>query len=355
MSFPRVIILGSLALLAVIGAVGIVKKLGNTPEKEQKKGSSPTLVSLPETPVIFQAAQVAIPLPQPREEAAQKENREPALLASPASDLPTQEAKDDFPEANRIHQLFTMAQDRLPIVETITYTSSVPWLKGRPAWVADYASYYSTSRHFIARSLNGRPDYFTQKVQTGSRFNVFRRDKNIHFYLLVDLSRCKMAFYYIDLDTKERVLLKTYRVGVGRIDPSRSSGSLTPVGKYSLGGKVAIYKPGTMGYFQDRKIEMITVFGTRWIPFEKEIEGCTALSKGYGLHGAPWQFDEKVHAFRENRTCMGKCDSDGCIRLLIEDMEELFSILISRPATIHIVKDFKEAKLPGIEANATSY
>ena len=100
----------------------------------------------------------------------------------------------------------------------------MPWLKGRPAWIADYAAYYNTSRHFIARSLNGKPDYFSQKVSQGSSFNVFRKDKNIQFFLLVDVSRCKMGFYYIDLDTNESILLKTYRVGLGRLDTSKASG-----------------------------------------------------------------------------------------------------------------------------------
>ncbi len=59
------------------------------------------------------------------------------------------------------------------------------------------------------------PIIFLKKLSEGSKFNVFRKDKKINFYLLVDVSRCKMGFYYIDLDTNERVLLKTYRVGLG--------------------------------------------------------------------------------------------------------------------------------------------
>ena len=80
--------------------------------------------------------------------------------------------KDDFPNIDRIFQLYSTGPSRLPIVETITYSSSVPWLKGRPAWIADYATYFNTSRHFIARSLNGRADYFSQKVSEGSKFNA---------------------------------------------------------------------------------------------------------------------------------------------------------------------------------------
>ena len=63
------------------------------------------------------------------------------------------------------------------------------------------------------------------------------------FIFLIDVSRCKLWFYYVDLDTKEKVLLKTYPVSLGRIDSAKLSGLLTPLGKYILGSKMAIYKP----------------------------------------------------------------------------------------------------------------
>ncbi len=249
-----------------------------------------------------------------------------------------------------IHRLFALDSSKLPIVETVSYTSRVPWLKGRPAWIADYATHYDTSRHFIARSLNRSLDYFTQKVSPGDRFNVFRRDKNIEFYLLVDLSSCHLWFYYFDCDTRERFLLKNYSVGVGRVATDRESGSLTPVGTYSLGEKVAIYQPGIMGFFQGEKTEMIRVFGTRWIPFAKQVEGCSEEARGLGLHGAPWEVDPVTGQLKEDRTTLGCLGSDGCIRLAAEDMEEIFSIIVSRkPVTIQIVRTLEEAKLPGVE------
>ena len=262
--------------------------------------------------------------------------------------------KDDFPNIDRVFLLFSTGSSKLPIVETVTYASTVPWLKGRPAWVADYAAHYNTSRHFIARSLNGKPDYFSQKVVEGSKFNVFRTDKKIQFFLLVDVSRCKMGFYYIDLDTNERILLKTYRVGLGRIDASKPSGTLTPLGRYSLGQRVAIYKPGVTGFYQDQKVEMMRVFGTRWIPFDHELERTTHPAKGYGLQGAPWAVDQETGQLAENREAIGAYDSDGCIRLSSEDIEELFSIMLTKPTFIEIVKDFHEAKLPGNEVAAPS-
>ncbi len=256
-----------------------------------------------------------------------------------------------LPNADLIDRLFAVNSTKLSsIVETVRYTSRVPWLEGRPAWISDYASHYQTTRHFIARSLNKNLDYYTQKVSPGDRFNVLRTDKELSFYLVIDVNRSKLWFYCLDHNDKERVLLKTYSVGLGRKDAKRPSGYLTPLGKFTLGSKVAIYKPGTKGYFQDKQMEMIRIFGTRWIPFDKELSDCTDDPKGYGIHGAPWSEDSKTGQLVEDRGCIGKFDSDGCIRLYSEDIEELFSVIISRPTTIELVKDFYDAALPYDEA-----
>ncbi len=251
-------------------------------------------------------------------------------------------AEKELPEANLIDRLFATDSSQLPIVETITYTSRVPWMEGRPAWIADYSSYYSTSRHFIARSLNHKPDYFTQKISPGDQFTVFRKDQELQFYLLIDLSRCKMWFYA--LQNQKPLLLKTYSVGLGRKDGNKTSGYLTPVGKYTLGSKIAIYRPGSMGYFQDQQTEMIRVFGTRWIPFETEIGATSEPAKGFGIHGSPWKTGENGELI-EDRGHISKYDSDGCIRLNAEDIEELFSIIITKPTTVELVKDFHESAL----------
>ncbi len=260
-------------------------------------------------------------------------------------------AAKPVPEADRIDEFFNTRGAKFPVVETITYKKKVPWLKGRAAWIADYASHYKTSRHFIARSLNGKPLYDKQDVADGDRFNVFKEDKNLSFYLLVDLQRSKLWFYYIDEDTNERVLVKTYAVGLGRPEKDYESGSLTPLGKYSLGEKVAVYRPKTMGFYQGDKIEMIRVFGTRWIPFDEEIDQCTAPAKGYGIHGLPLAPNSRGE-FVENSETIGRYESDGCIRLATKDMEELFSVIITKPAVIEIVQDFHSAKLPGRETKS---
>lgn len=262
-------------------------------------------------------------------------------LGTSSMPIPVQTAptvSTDLPEVDRIDQLFVLDSSELPIVETVSFTSRVPWLQGRPAWIADYASHYQTSRHFIARSLNQKVDYYTQKVHPGDRFNVFKPGKDLQFHLMVDLSKCRMWFYY--LDGAEKVLLKTYRIGLGKRDSHTVSGSLTPIGKYALGEKVAIYKPGITGFFQDEKIEMIRVFGTRWLPFDKEIEGCSETAKGFGIHGVPW-IEGPDGELIEDRTKIGSYDSDGCIRMASDDIEEIFAIVITKPTTVEIVKEYQ--------------
>ncbi len=321
MSVAKYFVIGSAVVFTAVGLAGYAKR----PVRglEPMTTAEGTLVQ-----------EVAIP-------AMKNEPAPPEVVSEHAPKERVVSESIGLPEADRIAALFSTDSSRLPIVETVSYTSRVPWIQGRPAWIADYASHYATSRHFIARSLNKKNDYFTQKVSPGDRFNVFKKDKNIQFYLLADLSRCRLWFYY--LDQNERVLLKTYSIGVGRLDAKRDSGCLTPVGKYSLGEKIAIYKPGTMGFFHDRQVEMVRIFGTRWIPFDRELEGCSESARGLGLHGMPW------NESGEDRSKVGKYESDGCIRLLSEDIEEIFSIIITKPTIIEIVKDFHEAVLPGVE------
>jgi len=317
LSIPKAIAIGSVSLFIVIGALAIFKK-------ESKE--APTLAL---EPAIETYEEVAQP---------EKEERIEKYL-QPVQDEVAEE------EADQIWRLFTTGKQKLPIVETIRYKSRVSWLKGRPAWITDYASHYSTSRHFIARSLNGKKDYYTQKVTSGDSFNILKKD--LSFYLVVDLSRCKMWFYAHDLTNNESLLLKTYKVGLGRFDSESYSGLLTPRGKFTLGDKVAIYKPGINGYFQESEVELVQVFGTRWIPFLEELSAEGDNPRGYGFHGAPWVYDEESQTYHEDLSTIGKYESDGCIRLPQNDIEELFSIVITKPTIVEIVTDFHNATIPG--------
>lgn len=333
MSLPRIFLFSTLGLFAVIGLVGISKKGKEKSQIPVNKSAVQQIEFCSAAPKITAKAPQRVDATQ----IAAKTKKE-----SPVKDLV-------LPEANYIESFFDPAAIKLPIVETITYERRVPWLKGKFAWVSDYASHYKTSKHFIARSLNKKPDYFSQDVKVGDRFNVLKLDKNFHFYLLIDASLCKMWFYYVDDDLNQRTLIKTYHVGLGRTDDKKQSGLLTPTGRYRLGEKIAVYKPGVMGYFNNEKTEMVTVFGTRWIPFGEEIENCSAPAKGFGLHGTPLVKNPATGEWEEDVSGIARFESDGCIRVSKDEMEELFAIIVSRPTEVEIVKNFHEAKLPGEE------
>jgi hypothetical protein len=347
MSLPKTLAIVALMLFLAIG-IGAIFKKGKTKSTEiMTKVNQDIPVEVELSHEIQVISLVEETVQKNKEEIAEsrpmaKETKLTNIKSWPLS-------SDQLPEDNRIEELFNKTEPRLPFVETITYQSRVAWQKGRPAWLSDYASHYQTSRHFIARSLNGKPDYFKQDIADGDRFNVLRLDKSINFYLLVDISRNKMWFYAYDTENNERTLIKTYRIGLGRLDSTKSSGLLTPLGKYKLGSKIAIYKPKMMGLYNGQKVEMIRVFGSRWIPFEKEIsENSTTPIKGFGLHGVPWIENDKG-SLAEDSSTIGKYESDGCIRMLTADMEELFAIIITKPTFMELVNDFSHAKLPGME------
>jgi len=345
MSFPKLLVLIGLVLFGTIGVAAIFKTK-KPKEVVLESGSLPLIEVELKGEVIAATSKNTIKRDDlnPKKPDVEKSLDIAEFEFKPKND----EALKPLPEANRIAEFFNKTDLKFPIVETVTYKPRVAWQKGRPAWLSDYASHYATSRHFIARSLNQKPDYFKQDIAEGDQFNVLRPDVNLNFYLLIDISRSRMWFYYHDLDKNERTLVKTYKVGLGRPDPLKISGLLTPIGKYSLGNKIAIYKPKAMGFHAGEQIEMIKVFGSRWIPFEKELSTCSAPAKGFGIHGVPWIIDKKGN-FVEDVMSLGKYESDGCIRLATSDIEELFAIIITKPTYVELVKDFYDAKLPGIE------
>lgn len=347
MSFPKIVGIIAAILFGLIACAALMKS-----KKTDQLVVTATSRSAPIQVDINLESNDTPVRPAPREQAV-------ALAPTPVKSVEVKKVEEvlapvaasseaALPDADRIHMLFDTHGPKLPFVETVTYKSRADWMKGRPAWLSDYAGHYKTSRHFIARSLNGKPDYFKQDIGNGDRFNVFRLNTDLTFYLVIDTSRCKMWFYAYTPSSSERVLLKTYDVSLGRLDNSSASGLLSPLGRFELGDKVAIYKPKSTGIFNGEKTEMIRVFGTRWIPFESEYEDATAPAKGFGIHGVPW-VGNKEGSLTEDASSLGKYESDGCIRLSTKDVEELFAIIITKPTTVELVRDFAEAHLPGVE------
>lgn len=324
MSLPRLLVFFAVALFALIGSAAYLKK-------NKDDNVDPNLLAdvYVENVDLSEATQMATNPASPSK-------------MGPERHLPA------TPDVDRTDELFRLVDPQLPIVETITYKARVPWHKGN-AWISDYASHFQTSRHFIARSLNGRPDYFKQDVRNGDRFNVFRSDIDLEFHLVIDIIRAKMWFYYHNATDGTRELIKTYHVGLGRPSSGSASGYLTPLGTYQLGDRIMIYAPGQMGNYRGETTEMIQVFGTRWIPFAKEIAGATEPARGFGIHGSPWEKDSVTGELLEARDSVGRYESDGCIRMNTEDIEELFAIIVTKPTYVHLVKDVTLAEVPGNE------
>ena len=123
MAAARYFLIGGVVLFGVIGAIGWLKR----EPKQQQEVPLVQEISLSETAPVKTPA---IP-----------------LIAKPVTQAPADSPSEiGLPEVDRIQQLFAHDSSKLPIVETVSYTSRVPWLKGRPAWIADYASHFETSR-----------------------------------------------------------------------------------------------------------------------------------------------------------------------------------------------------------------
>jgi hypothetical protein len=335
MSLPRLFLFISVVLFSLIGTLALFKR-GNAGKESQPP---PVSVERQEVDVALLSnfkEKTAVALP-----AIQTELERDLPASSESSNCVVIE-HDDEPEI--VASLFAK-NSNCPIVETITYKSHVPWKQHRSAWLIDYANYYKTPLSFIYRSLTGDADAKTANVADGQQFNVFRRDIEFRFHAVVCLSNCTMRLYYVLPESKKVIFLKSYSVCLGRRDSSRPSGFLTPTGTFQLGSRVAVFQPRMMGIHKSKQVEMIQVFGTHWIPFEREISDCSSPAKGFGLHGTPIVRNEKTGELTEDNSSIGQYESDGCIRLSGKDIREIFSIVSTRKAYVEIVPSFQKSKL----------
>lgn len=353
MTLPRIFLFISLVLFGAIGIAAVVKRKSAAKAETVKTDLTQNTQVIEINLATLQPAVAARVAVEPiKEEPVQKQvvpehALQEQILQNQLEQKQPQVSYNDTPSCDKIELLF-QKNSPLPIVQTIAYKSKVSWKTGRSAWLVDYAAHYKTHLHFIARSMNGKPDYNPRPASEGQLFNVLSQNVNFNFHIVVDISRCKLMLYAVLPDVQERMLLKTYPVSLGRVDPTKASGCLTPVGKYSLGSRIAIYQPKMMGTYKGKRTEMITVFGTRWIPFEKELASCSEPAKGYGIHGTPWHINSEGRLV-DNTSSIGKYESDGCIRMRAQDIEEVFAIVSTHQTVIEIVSDFSKMTLPGKE------
>lgn len=147
------------------------------------------------------------------------------------------------------------------------------------------AQRFGTTVELIKKCNNLKSDF----IKPGDKLKIITEK----FSIIVDKSK-----NILTLKAGERAI-KVYHVGTG------VSGS-TPAGNYTITNKLINppwHKPGigVIPYGDPRN-----VLGTRWVGFN---------IAGYGIHGT-WEPET-----------IGKQSSAGCIRLLNEDVEELFQII----------------------------
>jgi hypothetical protein len=154
------------------------------------------------------------------------------------------------------------------------------------------AGMYNTTVPLI-KSMNGME---TDMIRRGARLLVYRGD----FSIRVSKSRNTL-----DLLAGDR-LFKRYPVGTGKFGK-------TPAVEFSIVDKIV--EPPWTRPADNKQIEYgdpENVLGTRWM---KIVSDNHPEITGYGIHGT-WERDS-----------IGKQSSAGCIRMLNEDVEELFDLV----------------------------
>lgn len=159
-----------------------------------------------------------------------------------------------------------------------------------------------------------RPNGMTEDtpLRVGQRLKWTPKD----FRIVIERSTCRLFL----LDNKG--VFKRYMVGLGK------PGHETTLGSYRIGNKEknpTWHKPG-VGPIPPN--DPANELGTRWMPLVPEQEG---LPKDLGIHGSL------------DPAAVGKYSTNGCARLLMEEVEELYDLVV-RATPVQIV----EALDPGM-------
>ena len=207
-----------------------------------------------------------------------------------------QKVIDDFPESNSFLQARKELGDlniRLIFSSTAVEGDSLIYE------VKDGDSLYSISRKFKTT---------IPLLMKSNRLknSVIRPGKTLkitpgNYRLVVDKSKLILSLYLNDR------LVKVYPVGIGLED------YYTPTGKFEIVNKLVNpdwYAPDGVYPYGDPK----NVLGTRWMGIS---------SPGYGIHGTT------------QPETVGKKSSQGCIRMLNKDVEELYDLVpVGTPVVI---------------------
>ncbi len=168
----------------------------------------------------------------------------------------------------------------------------------------------------IARQFNTTADLVAKAHRIDLENPIIRPGQTLRIwkgYWNIKVSKSKYVLLLHDGDDR---LVMAYRIGIGKQDR-------TPEGQFVIVDKVKNpdwYRNGLRIPFGDERNPL----GTRWMKL-KGTEERTITYEGYGIHGT------------KDPTSIGKNLSNGCIRMLNEEVEELFSILPRRSTPVVLV------------------
>ena len=166
---------------------------------------------------------------------------------------------------------------------------------------------HNTSTEAVQRGNNMK--LTNLNVRLGNSFSIYKGDWEI----IISKSRRKLYLF----DGKK--IFKVYDIGIGKQDR-------TPTGVFKTGVK----KKNPPWYSPKGKIpfgDPENVLGTRWISLNPNGKTSRQVS-GLGIHGT-WAPES-----------IGGAESNGCLRLLNKDVEELFAIIPNelKPVPVTIIK-----------------
>ncbi len=165
---------------------------------------------------------------------------------------------------------------------------------GRGDALQKIAKKFNTTIIAIQRQ-NGM-DKFNYNIRVGENINVY----NGSLHIIINKSKFLLMLY------DKNNLFAVYNIALGK-------NNKTPIGNFKTVSKVIEpdwYSDNGKIAFGDKR----NVLGTRWMEMKSTDQKNRSL-KGYGIHGT-WE-----------RNSINKMRSNGCVRMLNENIEELFDII----------------------------
>lgn len=176
------------------------------------------------------------------------------------------------------------------------------------------AAKYNITWKFLGR-LNGIED--PRRLQVGKTLKVVHGP----FHALVDKSEFTLDLFMGKPGTPGAIFLKRFRVGLGEFDS-------TPTGEWLVDTKLEnprYYNPRDEGPRIIEPDDPKNPLGERWIAL-KGLSGQALGKSSYGIHGTI------------EPDSIGQRKSMGCIRMLNEDVELVYDMLITGKSTVTVVE-----------------